>query len=77
MVWYVRRNFERAVKHFVIAASQGVGDSIKSLMEMFKEGYVEKEVLAAALRAHKATVDATKSPQRVEADEYIRKNGQH
>ena len=75
--WYMRRNFERAVKHFVISATQGDDRSIKALMKMFKEGSVEKEVLAAALRAQKAAVDATKSPQRVEADEYIQKNGQH
>ena len=57
------RNIERAVKHWIIAATQGDDDSIKKLMEGFKKGYVEKEELAVALRAHHAAVDATKSPQ--------------
>ena len=59
---------ERAVKHFIIAATQGEDNSIKALMEAFKMGWVEKEDLAAALRSHQAAVDATKSPQRDEAE---------
>ena len=61
-------NHERAVKHWIISATQGCDESIKALMEAFKEGYVEKEVLEHALRAHKAAVDATKSPQRKVAE---------
>ena len=59
-----RGNTERSVKHYIIAASQGQDGSMQMLMELFKHGYVEKEVLAAALRAHKAAVDATKSRER-------------
>lgn len=33
-----------------------------------KQGFVEKDVLTVALRAHKAAVDATKSPQREAAE---------
>ncbi len=63
-------NIERGVKHFMIAAAQGVDESIKSLMELFKkgQGYVSKEDLTTALRAHQAAVDATKSPQREAAE---------
>ena len=57
-------NMERAVKHWIIAATQGYDNAMKELMDAFKGGFVSKEVLAAALRAHKAAVDATKSPQR-------------
>eukprot|EP00984_Skeletonema_dohrnii_P017434 scaffold7925_cov81-Skeletonema_dohrnii-CCMP3373.AAC.2 len=57
-------NIERAVKHWIISAKLGDDDSIKELMEKFKEGCVSKDDLAAALRAHQAAVDATKSPQR-------------
>ena len=39
-------------------------------MTAFKEGHVSKDDLAAALRAHQAAVDATKSPQREAADIY-------
>ncbi len=74
---YSNGNVERAVKHFIIAAAQGEDNAIKILMEKFREGRVGKDVLAVALRAQKAAVDATKSPQRVAADEYYRKNGLH
>ena len=52
------------MKHWIIAASQGDDDSIKTLMDAYKLGFVSKEDLAAALRAHQAAVDETKSPQR-------------
>ena len=62
-------NAERAVKHWIIAASQGEDDSIKMLMKAFRQGFISKDVLAAALRAHKAAVDETKSPQREAVEE--------
>jgi len=64
-------NNERAVKHCVIAANLGDNDSIKVLMDAFRNGLVSKDDLAAALRAHQAAVDATKSPQREAAEEYF------
>ena len=57
-------NVERAVKHWIIAATQGLDESIKSLMGAFREGFISKERLAVALRAHHAVVDDMKSPQR-------------
>lgn len=48
----------------IISAKQGYDHSMKALMEMYKGGFVSKEDLAAALRAHQAAVNATKSPQR-------------
>ena len=69
---YIGGNYERAVKHYTITATQGYDNSIKALMNMFKEGFMEKEDLASALRAHKVAVDATKSPQRDEADKMLR-----
>ena len=65
-------NIESAVKHWIIAASQGEDDAIKALMDAFKHGQVKKEDLAAALRAHKVAVDATKSPQRKAAEQSSR-----
>jgi TPR repeat protein len=55
---------ERSVKHFIIAASLGHDDSLKALKQLYAAGLVSKEDFAAALRAHQAAVDATKSPQR-------------
>jgi len=66
-------NTERAVKHWIIAATQGDDDSIKELLEIFKEGFVSKDDLAAALRAHQAAVDSAKSPQREAAEEWQRR----
>jgi len=63
-------NIERAVKHFIIAATQGHDKSIKLLMAAYRSGMISKEELAATLRAHQAAVDATKSPQRDAAEEY-------
>ena len=65
-------NAERAKKHWIIAATQGESDSIKMLMELFKGGFVSKDVLADALRAHQAAVDAAKSLQREAAEELQR-----
>ena len=68
-----RGRLDRAVKHFIIAAKLGHDDSLKSVKELYKAGYVSKEDFAAALRGHHAAVNATKSPQREEAHEYISK----
>ena len=66
-------NVERAVKHWIIAATQGQDESIEALVKGFRQGRVKKEVLAGALRAHKAAVDATKSPQRTAAAKAVYK----
>eukprot|EP00985_Skeletonema_marinoi_P006561 scaffold2836_cov95-Skeletonema_marinoi.AAC.7 len=68
-------NNESAVKHWIIAANLGHDGSIKSLMDAFRMGFIGKEELAATLRAHKAAVDATKSPQREAAENYRRALG--
>ena len=68
--WNKNGNVERAVKHWIIAATQGDDESMKQLMAQFKEGYVSKDDLASTLRAHKAAVDATKSPQRGFTDKF-------
>ena len=71
---YNNGNVERAVKHWSIAATQGDDESIKALMEMFKGGFVSKEELAAALRAHKAAADEIDSAERVKAEEFFQRN---
>ncbi len=57
-------NTERALKHWIIATSQGYDKAIDPLMKAFKEGFVSKDDLTAALRAYQTAVDATKSPMR-------------
>ena len=65
--------YDRAMKHLIIAAALGHDASLNALMDGFKDGLVSKKDFAAALRAHQAAIDATKSPQR-EAAEKARKD---
>ena len=59
---------DRAVKHFIIAAKLGFDRSLEAVKDLYKDGFVSKEDFATALRGHQAAVDATKSPQREEAE---------
>ena len=63
---------ERAVKHFIIAANMGGEESMKALWNCHARGLVEKDDLSATLRLHQAAVDATKSAQRDEAEEFLK-----
>eukprot|EP00984_Skeletonema_dohrnii_P029956 scaffold20969_cov77-Skeletonema_dohrnii-CCMP3373.AAC.5 len=60
---------DRAIKHWIIAAALGHDRSLDALKVCFRGGLVSKEDFAAALRAHQAAVEATKSPQREAAEE--------
>eukprot|EP00984_Skeletonema_dohrnii_P001170 scaffold359_cov83-Skeletonema_dohrnii-CCMP3373.AAC.1 len=60
------------MKHWVIAAALGHDGSLDALKDSYEDGLVSKEDFAAALRAHQAAIEATKSPQR-EAAEKARK----
>jgi hypothetical protein len=62
--------FERARKHFIIAANLGYDDSLKGLRELYAIGHASKEDYAGALRAYQTAVKATKSAQREEAEAY-------
>ncbi|KAK1741570.1 Sel1-like repeat family protein [Skeletonema marinoi] len=65
---------DRAVKHYIIAASLGHDTSLEDLRECYAEGSVQKEDFAAALRAHQAAVDATKSLERDVAEAFYAEN---
>ena len=62
--WINKQNYGRAVKHWIISATQGDEYSMKALLEIFEDGLVSEKDLTATLRAHKAAVDAAKSPIR-------------
>ncbi len=66
-----RGNYERAAKHWIIAANLGVDGALEAVKEKFAKGVVSKEDYAATLRGHQAAVDATKSQQREEGYEHI------
>eukprot|EP00984_Skeletonema_dohrnii_P005142 scaffold1813_cov134-Skeletonema_dohrnii-CCMP3373.AAC.11 len=58
---------DRAVKHWIIAAKLGEDDSLENVKMAYRGGLVSKEDFASALRAHRAAIDDTKSPNRDEA----------
>ena len=66
--------YDRAAKHFIIAAKLGCNNSLKHAERLYIAGHVSEEEFAALLRGHKAAIDATKSPQREKAAEYERRN---
>ena len=59
--------YDRAVKHFIIAAKLGYDDALEAIKTYFASGFVSKEDFEAALLEHQAAVDATKSAKREEA----------
>ncbi len=64
------KRYEKALKHFIIAAKQGHDDALERVKEGFRSELVSKEDFEAALRGHQAAVDATKSTQREEANAF-------
>jgi len=56
--------FDRAAKHYIIAAKLGDDGALEAVKEGFVKGFVSKEGYEVALRGHQAAVDATKSEQR-------------
>ena len=68
---YENGNLERSVKHYIIAAKLGHENSMKMLWLYYRNriGNITKEDLEATLRSHQAALDATKSPQRKEAED--------
>jgi TPR repeat protein len=61
--------YERALKHWIIAAKLGHDGALEAVKVYFSVGLVSKDDYEAALRGHQAAVDAnaTKSEQREEA----------
>ena len=64
---------DRAKKHLIIGANFGNDGSIRMLEKFYSHGLLSKEDFEAAVCAHKAAVDATRSPQRDKADAVSRK----
>lgn len=67
----LKGNFDRAVKHFTIACNLGHIDSLQYLQVLVEEGFAREEDHASALLAYQAAVDATKSPEREEAEAFF------
>jgi TPR repeat protein len=72
---YHNRRFDRAKKHYIIAANLGDSRSLNCLKDLYAEGHASRDDYAGALRAYQAALDATKSEKREVAEEAI-KNGE-
>ena len=60
-------NWDRALKHWLIAAGGGYNDSVKNIKQLYMDGLIAKDDYAKALRAYQAYLVEIKSPQRDEA----------
>ena len=69
--WHSSERYDRASKHWVVAAKLGYDNALEKVKKCFMDGFVSKEAYEAALRGHQAAVDATKSKQRDEAEKAI------
>jgi len=57
-------NFDRAVRHFMIALRDGKSDSLKEIKKYYSHGHASKEVYTKALRLYQEYLGEIKSPQR-------------
>ena len=64
--------YERAKKHWIIAANLGFQDSLEWLKNLYEGGEASKEDYAGALRAYQAAVEAANSSDREKAEEVIK-----
>ena len=60
-------NFDRALKHYMIAVRGGDTDSVKEIQDMYMNGLATKDHYANALRSHQAYLVEIKSDQRDKA----------
>ena len=61
------RNFDRALKHFMVAAGSGFTRSLEQVKQLFINGEATKDDYAKALQVYQASLVEIKSPQRDEA----------
>ena len=64
--------YERAARHFIIAANLGDDKSLEQVEKLYQRGTVSKDDFASTLRSHHVAVDAMKSPQREAAEADVR-----
>ena len=60
-------NMNRALKHYMIALTNGNNDSLKGIQVIFKKGYATKEDYEKALRYRQEYLGNIKSEQRDKA----------
>ena len=60
-------NYDRALKHYMIAVRGGDTDSVKTIQQMYMDGHATKDHYANALRSHQVYLNEIKSEQRDKA----------
>jgi len=65
-------NFDRALKHFMIAAEGGYADSLKNIKQMLMKGHATKDDYTKALQSYQKYLGEIKSSQRDEAAAFDR-----
>ena len=64
---YEKSYWDRAIKHFMIAAGDGDNDSVKAVQQLYKHGHATKGDYSKALLAYQKYVEEARSEQRDEA----------
>lgn len=67
-VEYKNNNLKRAVIHYCIAAKQGYIEAFEEVNKYFADGVIPLGLFMNTVRGYQAAIDATKSPQREEAE---------
>ena len=60
-------NYDRALKHYMIAVRCGDTDSVKEIQQLYVNGHATKDHYANALQSHQAYLNEIKSDQRDKA----------
>ena len=60
-------NWDRALKHFMIAAGDGYSDSVKMTQQLYTNGHATKDDYTNALLAYQKYLDEVRSEQRDKA----------
>ena len=60
-------NWDRALKHYMIAAGGGYDDSVKNILLLYRHGHATKEDYRNALQAYQTYLDEIRSEQRDKA----------
>jgi len=67
-----KRNYDRALKHFIIAAKMGEASSLKGIQALYKDGRATKDDYFRALVEYQQAVQEAKSNQREKFKALIR-----
>eukprot|EP00574_Skeletonema_japonicum_P011274 CAMPEP_0201732762 /NCGR_PEP_ID=MMETSP0593-20130828/29710_1 /ASSEMBLY_ACC=CAM_ASM_000672 /TAXON_ID=267983 /ORGANISM="Skeletonema japonicum, Strain CCMP2506" /LENGTH=185 /DNA_ID=CAMNT_0048225783 /DNA_START=297 /DNA_END=851 /DNA_ORIENTATION=- len=67
---FKNKNLERSVEHWCIAARQGYDEALETVNEYFAKGVIPLGLFGNTVRGYEAAIDATKSPQREEAEAF-------